>query len=76
MSKNGYHVTPKDDNWQVKKNGSKKASALTSTKKEAIDEGVRFAKSAKTELTIHDKKGKIQTKRSYGNDPCPPKDKK
>ncbi|NTU74289.1 DUF2188 domain-containing protein [Candidatus Roizmanbacteria bacterium] len=35
-----------------------------------------IAKTQKTELVIHNQDGKISNKNSFGNDPCPPKDKK
>lgn len=46
------------------------------TKSEAVDIAREISKNQKTELVIHDQKGKIQQKDSHGNDPCPPKDKK
>ena len=35
----------------------------------------KIAKNQESELYIQDSKGKIRSKDSYGNDPCPPKDK-
>ena len=77
MSKQRVHVTPhKEGGWQVKKGGNEKASALTPTQKDAIEIGKGMAIKGKTELVIHGKDGKIRDADSYGNDPCPPKDKK
>lgn len=59
-------------NWKVTKDGSKRASAVTDTQKEAIDRGKAIAKRDKTELVIHGTDGKIREKNSYGNDPHPP----
>ena len=58
-----------------KKSGSKRASKVCDTKKEAQQIGRKYAQEAKSELVIHNKNGGIGTKNSYGNDPCPPKDK-
>lgn len=73
--KPSVRVTPKGDQWQVKTDGASKAAKITDTKKDAVDKGKQMAKNQKTELEVHDKKGQIQSKDSYGNDPNPPKDK-
>jgi hypothetical protein pcarcW_19674 len=75
MSKE-QHVTPKGPLWQVIGTGNTKATKLFNTQKEAIDYGREIAKNQKTELVIHNKKGQIRDKDSYGNDNCPPRDTK
>lgn len=70
------HVTPKGDKWQVIKGGSSRASSLHNTQTDAIKQATSTAKRNKEELSIHNKKGEIRDKRSYGNDPCPPIDKR
>nr|DAN54181.1 MAG TPA: protein of unknown function (DUF5633) [Caudoviricetes sp.] len=70
------HVTPKDGKWQVKGEGNDKATKIFGTQKDAIDYAKTIAKNQKSEVVIHGKDGKIRDKDSYGNDPCPPKDKK
>nr|DAF02539.1 MAG TPA: protein of unknown function (DUF5633) [Caudoviricetes sp.]DAM74360.1 MAG TPA: protein of unknown function (DUF5633) [Caudoviricetes sp.]DAX70224.1 MAG TPA: protein of unknown function (DUF5633) [Caudoviricetes sp.] len=75
MGKN-QHVVPKDDKWQVKGEGNEKATKTFDTQKEATGYARTIAKNQKSEVVIHDKNGKIRDKDSYGNDPCPPKDKK
>lgn len=73
MGKN-QHVTHRlDGNWQVKGAGNSKATAITSTQKEAIKIATNIARNQKSELLIHGLDGKIREKNSYGNDPCPPK---
>lgn len=57
------------DGWQVKKAGNSKASAVTPTKKQAVDRGRELAKSEKSELIVQNKDGKIGQKDSHGNDP-------
>lgn len=72
MGKN-QHVTPHDDGWQVKGEGNSKATSVTRTKQEAINTAREIAKNQGSELIIHGKDGKIQSKDSHGNDPYPPK---
>ena len=75
MSKE-QHVTPKGPLWQVIGAGNTKATKFFDTQKEAIDYGREIAKNQKTELVIHNQKGQIRDKDSYGNENCPPRDTK
>ncbi len=76
MGKN-VHVLPRPDGkWQAKTEGSNKAAKVTETQKLAIDAGKAIAKNQNSELIIHDVKGRIRDKDSYGYDPNPPKDTK
>ena len=61
--------------WAVKGEGNKRATKITKTQKEAIDIAKKIAENQKSELIIQNTEGKIRSKDSYGNDPCPPKDK-
>lgn len=45
-------------------------------KEPATERGKEIAKEKHTEHVIHKKDGTIGEKNSYGNDPCPPKDKR
>ena len=77
MPRKEHHVVPNPNGgWDVKRNGGKRASVHTVTKKEAVDKGREISKNQDTELVIHNKNGKISNPDSHGNDPCPPKDKK
>jgi len=77
MSKNQHHIQPNGDgDWEVKKSGGERASAVAPTKKEAEKAGREISKNQGTELVIHRKDGTIERKDSHGNDPNPPKDKK
>lgn len=68
------HVTPHPDGgWQVKGAGNSKATVITDTKQQAIDKAREIAKNQGSELIVHGKDGKIQSKDSHGNDPFPPK---
>lgn len=75
MGKN-QHVVPHENGWAVKGAGNSKATKLTKTQGEAIKKATEIAKNQKSDTKIHGKDGKIRAGNSYGNDPCPPKDKK
>ena len=75
MTKKNQWVIVHPKGWAVKGEGNTKVTKITNTQKEAIDIAREIAKNQKSELIIQNKKGKIRSKDSYGNDPCPPKDK-
>jgi hypothetical protein len=68
-------VAPRGDKWIAKGEGNQRATRVVDTQKEAISIARRIAKNQQSELTIRGVDGKIRDKRSYGNDPCPPKGK-
>ncbi len=69
-----HHVVPNQDGgWDVKRGGGQKASHHTDTKAEAERIARDISKNQGSELVIHGKDGKIQSKDSHGNDPYPPK---
>jgi len=71
------HVTKRSDgNWQVKGENNSRATAVTRTQADAIKRARNIAINQKSEVVIHGRNGQIRNKNSYGNDPCPPKDKK
>jgi len=77
MSKKDIHVTPHPKGgWQTKKEGADRAGSKHGTQRDAIDRARGQAKREKVEVVIHGKDGTIRDSDSYGNDPCPPKDKK
>ncbi len=77
MGKKNQHVVPTSDgNWGVRGEGNSKLTRITSTQSEAISVAQDIAKNQSTEVVIHRKDGTIRDRDSYGNDPCPPKDKK
>lgn len=75
MAKN-FHSVPWSNNWAVKKEGVNKPISVHKTQAVAEDKTRVLAKRAEVEAVYHDKHGVIKDKDSYGNDPCPPKDKK
>jgi uncharacterized protein YdaT len=70
-----YHVTQRPDGqWQAKGEGASRASAVTRTKAEAVDRARDLAKAQPLgQVIIHKSDGTIQSERTYGNDPYPPK---
>jgi hypothetical protein len=72
MKKN-QHVVPHSSGWAVKGAGNQKATKVTSTQKEAISVARNIAKNQKSELLVHNQKGQIRQKDSFGNDNFPPK---
>jgi len=75
--KPGVHVMPhRDGGWKVQSGGAQRADSRHPTQAGAIDRGRELAQTRRDELSIHGRDGQIRDKRSYGNDPNPPKDKK
>jgi hypothetical protein len=76
MSKGkNQHVVKHPDGWAVKGAGNSKATKVTDTQAQAIDVANNIARNQKSDSKIHGVDGKIRAGNSYGNDPCPPKDK-
>jgi hypothetical protein len=75
MTQKNVHVVPSNGRWGVKIAG--KSEPITTCRKQetAIGRGKTIAKDSSVELFIHGRDGKIRDRASYGNDPCPPKDK-
>lgn len=77
MAKNDRHVTPHPKGgWQDKRAGADRATSRHPTQREAVDAARERARREHSEVVIHRPDGTIRDKDSYGNDPCPPKDKK
>ncbi len=76
MGKN-IHITHREDGtWAVIGEKDKRASSLHDSQRDAIEAGHPLAQNNKSELVIHDRDNRIRDKDSYGNDPCPPRDRK
>ncbi|WP_283206990.1 DUF2188 domain-containing protein [Mesosutterella porci] len=67
------HVVPRGNRWAVKGEGNSCATALTNTKREAINRARKISRNQGTELVIHNRNGQISQKDSHGHDPFPPK---
>lgn len=72
MTRRNQHVTPHSDGWAVKPEGGQKPSSVHRTQREAVDRAREIAQKQRTELFIHDRKGRIRERDSYGHDPFPP----
>lgn len=72
MAKKNQHVVPTEGGWAVKRAGSKRATKVFSTQREAIKAGRKIARGQGSELLIHGKDGRIREKNTYGKDPRPP----
>lgn len=70
---NQHVTTTGNGKWQVKGEGNSKATAIFDTQAEAIERAREIAIKQKSELLIHGKNGQIRDKKSYGNDPFPPR---
>lgn len=71
------YVTPrKGGGWQVKPEGSKRATRVTETQREAIEIANGLARQQRSEVRVQGRDGKFRQAQSYGNDPCPPRDKR
>lgn len=73
MSNRNVHTVHNEKGWTENSNRTlgyyeTKAEAQAAGREKAINNG--------SEHIIHGLDGKIQNKNSYGNDPCPPRDKK
>ena len=76
MAGNNKHVVFKDGAWKIKGEGSQRSSGNFKTQREAIERAREIAINQRCEVVIHRPDGRIRDKDSYGNDPCPPKDKR
>lgn len=61
---------PKDDRWQVKRDGASRASRVFDTQAEAEKFARRTAQRERVELIVAGRDGSIRDRRSYGNDPA------
>ncbi|MBU1157531.1 MAG: DUF2188 domain-containing protein [Proteobacteria bacterium] len=73
MSRDTHRVMPHDDGWQVRRDGSERASHVADTQREAINIARQISRNQGTELQIHGRNGQIRQSDSHGNDPYPPK---
>ena len=73
MGKNQHVVPSKNNGWDVKGEGNTKATKHFDTKKAAIDYAREISNNQKSELSIHNKDGRISQKDSHAPDSHPPK---
>jgi len=70
------HVVKHPDGWAVKGAGNSRATKVTRTQGEAIKAAEHIARNQQSDTKIHGENGRIRAGNSYGNDSCPPRDKK
>jgi hypothetical protein len=70
------HVVPKGNDWGVQRAGCERASFIMPTQSQAIDKARDMGRREGAEVRIHRPNGQIRDSISYGNDPCPPRDKR
>ena len=73
MGKNQW-VSPRGGKWAVYGEGNQRDTKLFDTQREAANYGRSVARNQASELIIQGRNGRIRSKDSYGNDPCPPRD--
>lgn len=77
MSKGkNQHVVPRANEWAVLGAGNSRAKRIVPRQLEAIAIATEIARNQQSDTKIHGRDGQIRAGNSYGNDPCPPKDKK
>ncbi len=74
MGKNQY-VVRYEDMWAVRGENNSKVTKIVTTQQEAISIAKKIAQNQNSELRVQDSNGRFRKCNSYGNDPCPPKDK-
>ncbi len=76
MTGKNQWVSPRDNGkWGVHGAGNTKDTNQYDTQKQAIDRARGIATNQNSEVIVQRPNGQIRSKDSYGNDPCPPKDK-
>lgn len=74
MGKNQW-VSPRGKKWAVRGEGNSRATKLCDTQAEAAACARKIAENQESECIIQKRNGQIASKDSYGNDPCPSRDK-
>lgn len=76
MPKKNQWVSPRNNGqWAVHGENNTKDTKVCRTQKEANEYAKAIAKHQHSEVIIQGRNGRIRSKDSYGNDPCPPVDK-
>jgi hypothetical protein len=74
MERKIYDVKKKDDSWVVKGRNNERASFISDTKAEAVKRAAEIGNNnGNAQVVIRKENGQIQSERTYGNDPYPPK---
>lgn len=76
MSKKNQHVVKRDDGWALRGEGNTRDTSHHRTQKDAAAAARGITINQRSEVVIHGVDSRIRDKDSYGNDPCPPRDRK
>lgn len=76
MTGRNQHVVPYGNDWAVRGEKNNRVTSVHDTQSEAINAARDIAINQRSEVLIHRPDGTIRDKDSYGNDNCPPKDRK
>jgi uncharacterized protein YdaT len=75
MARKEIHIVPSGKDWAVKRPGADRASSVHPTQSDASRRAHDIGRREHAEVITHGRDGKIRESDSYGNDPCPPRDK-
>jgi hypothetical protein len=75
MGKN-QHVVQREEGWAVRGEGNSRDTSHHRTQGDAIERARGIARHERSEVVIHDRRGLIRDKDSYGPDPYPPRDRR
>lgn len=65
MALDKYHLTKKNDEWRLEKQGSNRAVAKASTKAEAMQQSMEYMNKKGGSMRVHKENGRIQEERTY-----------
>lgn len=74
MGKNQY-VVRHGNEWAVRGENNSKVTRIVGTQGEAVGIARRIARNQNSEMRVQSRNGQFRVCNSYGNDPCPPRDK-
>lgn len=75
MSGKNQWVSPRGDKWAVHGEGNTRDTKHFETQRDAERFAQQIAKRNHSEVIVQRPDGRIRSKDSFGNDPCPPRDK-
>lgn len=67
-------VSPRPEGWAVHGEGASRDTKVYPTQQQAINRAIEIARNQRSEVVVQGRDGRIRSKDSYGNDPCPPRD--
>lgn len=76
MASRRIHVVPHNGQWAVRRENTDRVSSQHKTQQAATNAAKRTAQDVRGEVVIHRSNGEIRDSDSYGNDSCPPRDRK